>query len=189
MKLSEIKEMYSTWNLFESEPTEELQEWHTETLNQRNSPDSEVIQFAYYVIDDFHVEKSAYWIDWAIMFIGHTKGSAKNIEYLEKIITDLEKYGVLTSTLGKAASRLGDIAPYPNEVLRKTIELDIEPHEDWGPRFIPMLRASAYGAYITTVTDFQTGLDAGRGMKASGEIPTVEKAEAFITKWHQENSK
>ncbi len=50
-------------------------------------------------------------------------------------------------------------------------------------------RAAAFGGDIMTATTFEYGLEAGRGMRDSGQQPTVEKAEALIRAWHVQHAR
>lgn len=185
--LSDAREKYSTWDL-DSEITDEIQDWIDKTFE--NPDNSDLLEFAEYAIYDFTIEKSTLWLDWAINYLWRGRVDNKKISLLEKILTDYEKYKDSGTSRNRAASILGDIAPYPNSTLKNSIVFDDSADEsEWNKESIKQFRAAAFGGYIMTATDFQTGIDAGRAIKASGEMPTVEKAEEIIAQWCKEHGK
>lgn len=92
---------------------------------------------------------------------------------------------VIGGHLGTAASTLGRIARYPNTVLAQTLEgaPDGRPGLVDDEDLVQFIRTSAYGAYIMTGTDFQTGFDAGVAFRNSGQVSSLERAERVIAAW------
>lgn len=182
MKLNDLVSTYTNWQDYEDEPTEEIIS-ALDSLEESQNDDTNA--FFQRIIDDFSEEKDAFWVMKAIDYMHHAKDKKFARDNLEKVITDYLKFGVLGAGLGKAASYLGIIAEYPNSALKHAIERMIRTDDTSEILAHRLFRASAYGAYIMTATDFQTGLEAGRMMKDSAGTPTVKAAEQVIAQWRK----
>ena len=195
MSLESVKQAYQEWEIFESEPNKALKDEINEVFLH---PNKESDEFFENVVSDCTPEGTdGFWVGIAIKY-SHREGVNKTITlgYLESIISNWKKFWVVGGHISSAASMLGSIAPYPNQVLADAIEAErYNPDYEWGGEgnldkiSSNSLRAAAYGGYIMTATDYQTGFDAGQAIKASGKQPTVAMAEEFIAKWRKDHEK
>lgn len=177
--MTDIKTIYETWMPFESCPTAELKATLRDAIAR---PTPEWDTFFRQIVDDFDDESDAFWINYSIKYAQSACDRNMAIAWLEQILTHPERYGVLGGVFGSAASTLGMLAPYPNQVLRRTITLQETGNPEMDAE-LPFARAAALGAYVMTGTTVDYGFEVSRQFQASGEVPTVEKAEALIRAW------
>lgn len=174
-----IKTIYETWMPFESSPTAAL---NATLRNAMEHPTPEWDAFFRQIVDDFDDASDAFWITYSIKYAQSACDRNMAMAWLEQILTQSERYGVLGGVFGMAASYLGMLATYSNEVLRRTITLQETGNPEMDAE-LPFARAAALGAYVMTATTVDYGFEVGRQFQASGEVPTVEKAEALIRAW------
>ena len=190
MDLSVVKTAHANWQNFASVPGPELKK-ALSGLSEHPTP--EATAFFSSVVQDFDPDDTdGYWIQQAIKYAGNLKSNPEEaIHYLETMLGNYQRYRVIGSSLGTAAYSLGRIASYPNAVLARAMEGDAQDHyvpsapEDEDADLVTFIKKSAYGAYIMTATDFQTGFDASQELKESPRQPTVRMAEDFISKWRE----
>lgn len=174
--MRDLKTIYESWVPFESFPTAELK---TTLRDAMDHPTPEWDTFFRQIVDDFDDESDAFWIKCSIKYAQSACDRNMAIAWLEQVLTQPERYGVLGGVFGMAASYLGMLATYPNEVLRRTITLKETGNPEMDAE-LPFARAAALGAYVMTATTVDYGFEVGRQFQANGELPTVEKAEALI---------
>lgn len=186
MKIEELIDIYTSWKDFEDEPTDELQQI-LDDFSKNQSDESDA--FFWKIIHDFDNDKDGFWLDSAIRYMHYCKDKDFAQSSLEEIVGDYEKFGGLGTGINSAANFLGEIASYPNDVLKSAISSSIDTSDPSEILAHRLFRASAYGAYIMTATDFETGLEAGRAIKDSEEMLTILRAEEFIRKWRAKHGK
>lgn len=185
LTISDVKKIYQTWDL-DSDPSDDLQDWLSESLNH---PDrDELIELSKFFIEDFSPSKSPYWLNWSIKYLRRGEITKEKMDQIAYVVTNYEKFKYSGSARDSAARFLGDMSHYPNDILRNAISFkDHEDESEVNQLAVIYFRAAAYGGYVMTATDFRTGLEAEREIKASGEIPTVGKAEQIITEWREKH--
>lgn len=180
MTLDKIAQAYTDWVAYETNPSPQLKD-QLARLNER--PTAEADRFFADLVKKYSEATDVFWIQQAIAYAQSATDKAVAQQYLEQLLSDYSRYGVLGPVLKTACSRLGMIAKYPNQVLAQTIEAE-HPISYPGEEIVIFgLRTAAYGGYIMTVAGFQPGFDAGQAMKASQRRPTLAQAEEVIAQW------
>ena len=177
--MRDLKTIYETWMPFESSPTAELNATLRDAMEH---PTPEWDAFFRQIVDDFDDESDAFWINYSIKYAQSACDRNMAIAWLEQVLTQPERYGVLGGVFGMAASYLGMLATYPNEVLRRTITLQETGNPEMDAE-LSFALAAALWAYVMTGTTVDYGFEVSQQFQASGEVPTVEKAEALIRAW------
>lgn len=145
-------------------------------------PSTELDTFFSDVVYAFNEESDGFWINYAIKYAPRAQNPALALNYLEHIVMHPEIYIDLAGLFGSAATYLGSLASYPNRALCQLMTAPDLGNEE-NDFILQHARASAFGAYVMTATTFDYGLAAGRAMRARGEQPTLEKADALIRAW------
>lgn len=139
------------------------------------------------VIRSFDEDSDFFWIGYAIKYASRAIDKQRAAEDLEWILNHPERYGVLGGLFGSAASYLGLIASYPNAALLNLMQAPDTGDEDIDD-VLQFARAAAFGAYITTATNFDFGINAGRQAKSSDQRPSPEQAERLIRQWREQHA-
>ena len=150
-------------------------------------PDRQWDEFYHDVIHSFDKESDFFWIGYAIKYASRTVDKQGAVNDLEWILGHPERYGVLGGLFSAAASYLGLIASYPNTALLNLMQATDTGDEDIDD-VLQFARAAAFGAYVTTATDFDFGMNAGRQAKFSAERPSLEQAERLIWQWREQHA-
>lgn len=180
MTLDKIAQSYNNWVAYETVPSPELKDL---LIRLNEHPTAEADRFFADIVEKYSEDTDVFWIQKAIAYAQSAKDKTVSRGYLEQLLSDYSRYGVLGPVLNTACSHLGMIAEYPNQVLAQTIEAE-HPVSYPGEEIVIFgVRTAAYGGYIMTVTGFQTGFDAGQALKASRRQPTLAQAEEFIAQW------
>jgi len=192
--LTVVETAHAGWRNFDSFPESELKA-ALGRLSEQPTPGATAF-FASVVANFDPDDTDGFWIQQAIGYAGTLgRASPDAVHYLEAILGDYRRYSVLSGLIGTAAYALGRIADHPNTLLVRAIEGDSvgfyapPAAEDDDAELVAFVRAAAYGAYIMTPTDFQTGFDAAQELKGSRRRPTVELAEQVIGSWRAHQGK
>lgn len=150
-------------------------------------PDKQWDALYHDVIHSFDKDSDFFWIGYAIKYASRAIDKQRAAEDLEWILNHPERYGVLGGLFGSAASYLGLIASYPNAALLNLMQAPDTGDEDIDD-VLQFARAAAFGAHVTTATDFDFGMNAGRRAKFSAEQPSLEQAERLIRQWREQHA-
>lgn len=150
-------------------------------------PDKQWDALYHDVIHSFDKDSDFFWIGYAIQCSSRAVDKQGAVNDLEWILGHPERYGVLGGLFGSAASYLGLIASYPNTALLNLMQAPDMGDEDIDD-VLQFARAAAFGAHITTATDFDFGMNAGRRAKSSAERPSLEQAEGLIQQWREQHA-
>lgn len=170
------------WIAF-SDPSQKLVDVLEDSLRH---PNAEWDAFHHEVIHSFDEDSDLFWINYAIKYTARAVNQAQAIADLEHILGNVERYAPLSGLLGSAARYLGMIANYPNETLAQVMQTP-----DTGDQEIDdvlsFTRPAALGAFVSTATDVEYGLNVSRQAKAHGRRPTLDEAERLIREWRNQH--
>lgn len=178
MTVELAQQAFEHWTPFE-DPSEELVGALNDSLQQPTAQWDELYRRA---VHAFNAESDGFWIEYAIKYASRASNPATAVAYLEHIVTHAGRYAALGGLFGAAVTRLGMVAPYPSAVLG-TLMTTPPSGDDEVDATLDLARPAAFGAYVMTGTDFETGLNAGRQVRAAGTRPSVEQAEQLIRQW------
>lgn len=179
MSVQALKHAYATWTEFQSMPSPALKAALKAVMR---APSTDADDFFHAAVTAYRDGADGFWVDHAIRYAQSARDPVRAQAWLEAILLHDHPYRSLGALRSAAATTLGTLAAYPNAALAWTIHAAGEADGESGALCRHFLRAAAYGAYIMTATDFDTGLAAGRALEASGGEPTVRLAEAFIAR-------
>ena len=104
MTLDKIAQAYTDWVAYETNPSPQLKD-QLARFNER--PTAEADRFFADLVKKYSEATDVFWIQQAIAYAQSATDKAVAQQYLEQLLSDYSRYGVLGPVLNTACSRLG----------------------------------------------------------------------------------